>query len=118
MMVTVGYALSERQVEKVVADVDADEDGRISYEEFKSIMAEEAPQEVRAAELRAAFDLYDTDGSGKISRRELRKALKCCGKRVSWLKVRSIMKKADLNNDGELGKSTCAPRASRRNFAY
>lgn len=103
-MVTLGYTLSDDQVEKIVEDVDADKDGRISYTEFATLMTEEQPEEVRAAELRAAFELYDTDGSGKISRRELRKALKCCGKRVSRSKVRSIMKKADLNNDGELGK--------------
>ena len=68
-----GTEMSMQDVERMVAEVDLDESGAISFVEFASyMMARESISHHKAAE--QIFDMIDTDGSGVLSTSELRKA--------------------------------------------
>ena len=56
----------------------------------------------RMAHLRKAFEKFDTDNSGTISRAELREACNSLGKSFTEAQLRQIMDRADSDGSGEL----------------
>ena len=53
-------------------------------------------------EYRAAFTMFDKDGSGSISAKEFLKVLKNLGQNVSKEEAANIMKELDKDNSGEI----------------
>ena len=53
-------------------------------------------------EVREAFAIFDRDGDGTISTRELGTALRALGQNPSDAEVTGIIKTFDVSNDGEL----------------
>lgn len=51
-------------------------------------------------DLRATFSMFDTDGSGSISREELLIVLRRFGQNIESLNLSNIMNEIDSNNDG------------------
>jgi calcium-dependent protein kinase len=91
---------AEMEVERIMNQVDSDNSGFIDYTEFlranldmKQFLSEE--------NLKSAFQIFDRDGSGKISADEIKKMFQ--GNKESdenvWL---SIIKGIDANGDGEI----------------
>ena len=59
-------------------------------------------------ELKAAFDAFDADRSGFITKDELRKAMQNCGASVGDKELDEMIASADANSDGKVnfeGKS-------------
>eukprot|EP00388_Colpodella_angusta_P021354 GDKJ01054083.1.p1 GENE.GDKJ01054083.1~~GDKJ01054083.1.p1 ORF type:complete len:483 (-),score=102.71 GDKJ01054083.1:877-2325(-) len=93
-----GVATSEQDIDSLFHKADADNSGAIDYTEFlvatlnrNSMLSEK--------KLKAAFDTFDTDGSGKISSEELQAIFGCKETGQAWTQ---ILKEADSDNDGEV----------------
>ena len=54
------------------------------------------------AELKQAFDSFDANGNGYITKDELIQAMKNVGENLSDQEIKSMIKNADLNNDGQV----------------
>ncbi|CAD0010667.1 unnamed protein product [Aureobasidium pullulans] len=52
--------------------------------------------------LRAAFAVFDRDGSGTISAEELRNVMKSIGENLSDAEIDEMIKEADANGDGNI----------------
>lgn len=90
---------AENLVDKIMIECDTDENGYIDYSEFLKATLD-IKKILSAANLKAAFNLFDTDGSGKISANELRKVLDNGHVDISvW---DEIVNEVDLNGDGEI----------------
>merc|ERR1712167_28149 len=63
----------------------------------KSNMSEEQLQEIREA-----FDLFDTDGSGTIDARELKVAMRALGFQVKKAEVRKMISDIDKDDSGTI----------------
>ena len=80
--------------------VDVDRSGEIDFSEFVTATVNRGDL-LKEEKLRAAFDLYDKDGSGSISVDEIKSVLGI-GKQISekvWL---DIIREVDENGDGEV----------------
>ena len=53
-------------------------------------------------EIRQQFDFFDKDGSGKVSKSELKKALKELNEKISKTELKRMIKEADVDGDGEI----------------
>mmetsp|Transcript_18756 Transcript_18756/g.18732 ORF Transcript_18756/g.18732 Transcript_18756/m.18732 type:complete len:146 (+) Transcript_18756:843-1280(+) len=71
---TMGTANAEIESEHIMKEVDTDANGFIDYTEFlKATM--DIKKVLSSENLKAAFKLFDRDGSGSISKNELKKVL-------------------------------------------
>ena len=84
--------------EEIFKQIDTDNSGNIEYTEFISACIEKNIY-MNEQKLRDAFNLFDSDKSGKISRNEIEKVLKLG---VNAKEIDAIMAKHDLNKDGEI----------------
>jgi len=89
-------------VEKIMEKIDVDKNGFIEYEEF--LRASLDKEKLLSKEnIKLAFDLFDQDGSGDISKEELKNVL---GKgqtvEVNDNVWNSIIREIDFNSDGKI----------------
>lgn len=52
--------------------------------------------------LRKTFEIFDTDGSGKISSDELKIVMKKLGEELTDFQIQEMIKEADSDGDGEI----------------
>ncbi|KAF9695846.1 hypothetical protein EKO04_006248 [Ascochyta lentis] len=81
---------------EVMKAVDADGNGRITYKEFRSFVEE------TEKELLALFRGIDNNGDGKLSKDELRSALRRAGLAVPNNKLDNFFSEVDTNGDGHI----------------
>jgi calcium-dependent protein kinase len=84
--------------EEIFKQIDTDNSGSIEYTEFISACIDKNVY-MNEEKLKEAFNLFDSDKSGKISRDEIEKVLKLSG---NSKEVSNIMAKHDTNKDGEI----------------
>ncbi|CAJ0948988.1 unnamed protein product, partial [Mesorhabditis belari] len=53
-------------------------------------------------ELRAAFKLFDKDGNGVISAKELHQAMANIGEMITYEEIDVMIREADANKDGQV----------------
>lgn len=99
------------EVSDVVNELDVNQDGCIQFEEFIASMVRRNSSVANCAEskskdendnLRAAFEVFDTDKNGRIDLKELRNLLKTLGEDVTDDQVTEMMTVADLDNNGTI----------------
>ena len=84
--------------EEIFKQIDTDNSGNIEYTEFISACIDKNVY-LNEEKLKEAFNLFDADKSGKISRDEIEKVLKLGG---NSKEINAIFTKHDTNQDGEI----------------
>lgn len=90
-----GKAMSEIKLKEIVDNIDGNLDGVISYEEFLrfAIKKEELLHE---SHLKHAFDKFDINKDGKLSKSEITKVLRTS----NLIYINNLIKEIDVNGDG------------------
>ena len=91
--------ISNQEIQDIFNSIDINNSKRIEYTEFISSMLEESSfcKEERLIDI---FRLLDRDGSGKISKNEIKKALN--NENIREEDLKNFMKKFDLDGDGQI----------------
>ena len=104
-----------REVAAMMDELDTDRDGFVDLGEFKAFHARARAGggrggdnggrggDVLDAELRAAFDVYDVDGDGRITAAELGKVLGRIGEGCSAEECQRMIASVDTDGDGCVG---------------
>jgi len=92
-----------KEVKAIMASLDTDKSGRVDYTEFLAATMERSLY-LKEERLYTAFKLFDKDGSGTITAKELKEVLGSNDILASkddayW---NSLLKEADINGDGEI----------------
>eukprot|EP01091_Cochliopodium_minus_P005615 TRINITY_DN1551_c0_g1_i1.p1 TRINITY_DN1551_c0_g1~~TRINITY_DN1551_c0_g1_i1.p1 ORF type:complete len:156 (-),score=47.98 TRINITY_DN1551_c0_g1_i1:31-498(-) len=107
VLAAVGVQLPEESVQQIIFQFDKNGDGELNFGEFLDLMAStvstsETSEEQQIKEWRAAFNLVDTDGSGKISTTELGTLMKNLGVELSQEQLKLVISQYDTSGSGEL----------------
>ena len=101
--------MSDRDVAKLIKEVDKNGDGSVDVKEFLSLMKTGKNREVLHKELikrsgiRKAFEKYDQDGNGFITRDEFRKVVEDKYQtRMMPDQINEIMSKVDVDESGKI----------------
>lgn len=100
VMEQLGQTPTEADLQAMVSEVDADEDGEINFEEFLMMMAKKENSD--NDEIRAAFEIFDKNQDGFISPTELRTVMESLGEVLTEADIETMMKGADQNGDGQV----------------
>eukprot|EP00760_Papus_ankaliazontas_P037715 PhM_4_TR8724/c0_g1_i1/m.70071 len=102
IMQNLGRAVSEGEVIRMIASVDKEGTGVISFESFLLLMWKNRVERQALERYREAFRLLNTGATGFMVAQELRYALSCIGKRVADEELDEMMWQADVDGDGKL----------------
>ncbi|KAL0213946.1 hypothetical protein P9112_006130 [Eukaryota sp. TZLM1-RC] len=100
VMSSLGYKPSEAELQTMMDSVDLDKNGVIDFSEFTALMTSSQPQDSEEDELRAAFNTFDKNSDGFISRDELQTMMEALGISLSESELSEMFETADTNSDG------------------
>merc|ERR1712100_164187 len=78
-MMALGFEPTDDEIDKMVKDIDADGNATVEFEEFIGMMEGKMSEKDQVDEMKKAFTLYDDDGTGKITFKNLERVAKELG---------------------------------------
>ena len=101
-MKSLGQNPSDAELEDMIAEVDDDGSGEIEFDEFCEMMARKMSECDAEDELKQAFDMFDTDGNGFVTKNELKIVMEKLGEKLSSIEIDEMITEADTDNDGQV----------------
>ena len=95
-----GFNLTNQELIEMIADVDENEDDKISFEEFLILMHSRLKRADIENELNEAFNAYDKNRKGIISVKEFKRIINTLGDKICDEEVDEIIQKVDPKNKG------------------
>ena len=98
-----GKGISEIELQDLFNKADTNGDGKIDVTEFTKLveLLRDRDYSIDPALLKA-FELFDTDRDGLVSKEEVRSTLQASGKDLSDSELESCFNEADTNKDGKI----------------
>merc|ERR1711939_541442 len=82
-MRALGFEPKKEEIRKMIADADRDQSGVIDFSEFIELMTQKMAERDPKEEMQKAFQLFDDDGTGKISFKNLKRVAKELGENMT-----------------------------------
>jgi calmodulin len=101
-MRSLGYNLTNDELETMVNTKDRQEKGGITLEEFYTAMQKRTLTVQMEDGVREAFKLYDKDQDGLMTESDVKSVMKTLGETVSDEEARTMISRVDRNNDGKI----------------
>uniref|UniRef100_A0A1A9VG47 EF-hand domain-containing protein n=1 Tax=Glossina austeni TaxID=7395 RepID=A0A1A9VG47_GLOAU len=86
----------------MIDEIDRDGTQRISFDDFLHLMTLKMAEKDTKEEILKAFRLFDDDGSGKITFKNLKRVARQLDEKLTDEELREMIDQTDLNNDGEV----------------
>mmetsp|Transcript_13481 Transcript_13481/g.11548 ORF Transcript_13481/g.11548 Transcript_13481/m.11548 type:complete len:170 (+) Transcript_13481:64-573(+) len=99
-MRALGFDVKKAEVLSLMKEFDRDNSGRIDFQDFYEIMARKFRERDPTEEILKAFKLFDDDGDGKISLKNLRRVARELGENLSDDELQAMIDEFDKNQDG------------------
>ncbi|TRY80615.1 hypothetical protein TCAL_13249 [Tigriopus californicus] len=100
VMRELGFDPTEDELKDMIGNADADGSGSIEFPEFLNLMIKRFASDDKMEEMKAAFEVFDKNKDNKISRSELKSAMRKMGESTSDHEIDAIIHEADLDKDG------------------
>lgn len=100
-----GFEPKKEEIKRMIAEVDKDASGRITYADFLHLMSQKMSEKDSNDEIMKAFRLFDDDDTGAISFRNLKRVARELGENLSDEELREMISEADLDGDGQVDQS-------------
>ena len=102
VMRSLGQKPTKAELQDMIDEVDADNDGAIDFTEFLSMMACKMKETGGDAKIRETFRKFDKDGNGYISASELQHLMVSLGERLTNKEIDEMIREADRDGDGQI----------------
>ncbi|MBA0806514.1 hypothetical protein Gohar_005965 [Gossypium harknessii] len=102
VMRSLGQNPTEAELQGMINEVDADQNGTIDFPEFLNLIARKMKDTDSEEELKEAFKVFDKDQNGFISAAELRHVMTNLGEILTDEEVDEMIHEADTDGDGQV----------------
>ena len=102
VMRSLGQNLSEAEIKEIIDEVDEHKNGTIDFQEFLSLMARKMKLLDKEDELIEAFKKLDLDGTGKISKYQLRYIILSTQNDFNADDIEELFKITDMDDEGNI----------------
>lgn len=99
-----GFEPKKEEIKKLIADVDPDGLGTLSFEEFLNLMSVKMSEKDTKEEVLKAFRLFDSDDTGKITFKNLKRVAEELGENLTDEELQEMIDEADKDGDGEISQ--------------
>ncbi|XP_058109012.1 probable calcium-binding protein CML25 [Magnolia sinica] len=100
IMASLGHPASEEELHSMIGEADSDGDGFIDLNEFIELNINGVDATKIVEDLTHAFMIFDVDGNGSISPKELQKVLRSLGDDCTVDDCKKMISGVDRNGDG------------------
>ena len=99
-MQSLGFEAKNQTIYQMIADIDADGNGAIDFEEFLSLMTARVGEKDSKEDIEKVFKLFDDERTGCITIKNLRRVAKELGEAMDDNELNEMIERADSNKDG------------------
>ncbi|KAG5877407.1 hypothetical protein JTB14_035645 [Gonioctena quinquepunctata] len=102
-MERLGENVTQKEIQNMIKAADLDNNGAVDFEEFLLMILRRQNSGVALPEddeIFRIFKIFDTDGSGKITRTKLKRGMAALGEDLTEEEVNFMVKEADVDGDG------------------
>ncbi|XP_068438016.1 uncharacterized protein cetn4 [Clinocottus analis] len=103
-MRALGFEPKKEEIRKMIVDFDKEVSGTIGFIDFLSMMTSKMSEKDSTEEIMKAFRLFDDDGTGKISFKNLKRVAKELGENLTDDELKEMIDEADRDGDGEVNE--------------
>ena len=100
-MRALGFPVTKEEVREIIKRLGGGH-GRIQYDDYIDVLTKKISERDPDEEIRKAFKLFDEDGTGKISLRNMRRISKELGENLSDDELQAMIDEFDKDQDGEI----------------
>ena len=114
VMRSLGQNPTDDDIEEMMLNVDRDQDGQISYEDFMNLINLQIQSSglcvdlcsltENVDEMAEAFAVFDVDKDGYITKSELRQVMNRLGENLTDAQLDAMIKEADKDKDGKINE--------------
>ena len=99
-----GFEPKKEEIKAAVAEADA-ADGVVGFDDFFALASAKLASRDATEEILKAFKLFDDDGTGKISFKNLKRVAAELGEPICDDELRAMIDEADRDGDGEVDQA-------------
>ena len=94
-----GFTVKKAEIRQMIKEVDRDDSGTIDFNEFVTMMTAKMGDRDSREEIMKVFDLFDAEGSGFITFKDLKRVSKELGENLTDEELTEMIEEADRNGD-------------------
>ena len=98
VLAKLGKSMSDKQIKKMMDEVDTDKSGEIDFDEFLKMMGMSSEDEL----IEEAFNVFDCNGDKHISANELVYVMNAIGEPITQEEADEMVKMADRDGDFQI----------------
>lgn len=100
-----GFNVKKKDINDLRREYDQKQTGRIDFIDFSDILTRKISERDPLDEVKKAFRLFDDDGTGKITLKNLRRVARELGETLSDDELQAMIDEFDMDNDGEISEA-------------
>ena len=116
-MQSLGFEAKNATIYQMIGDIDKDGSGSIDFEEFLDMMTAKMSDKDSREDINKVFNLFDDDGTGKISLHNLKRVAKELGETMTEAELVEMIERADNDADGEISPEEFYTIMTKKTFS-
>lgn len=99
-----GFEPKKEEIKKMIGEVDPECSGKLSFEDFLTLMSQKMSEKDSKQEILKAFRLFNDDGTGKITFQNLKRVANELGENLTDEELQEMIDEADSIGDGQVNQ--------------
>ena len=116
-MQSLGFEAKNQTIFQMISDLDKNRSGAIDFEEFLDMMTARMSDKDTREDISKVFRLFDDDGTGLISIKNLRRVARELGETMTEEEQQEMIDRADSNRDGGVSPDDFFNIMTKKTFA-